>query len=197
MLVLASLSSARRVMLEAAGVPFVVQAANVDEGAIRAALLQRGDQARNIADALAEAKAIKVSGRRPGEIVLGADQLLVTADGAVLDKPGSRARAEEQLRLLRGSEHQLISAAVVAQDGRAVWRAVDSARLTMRAFSDEFLTDYLDREADAVLDLVGAYRLEGRGVQLFSRVVGDYSTILGVPLLPVLGFLRDRGIIGT
>jgi septum formation protein len=191
---LASTSRARAAMLTAAGIAFTAVAPNVDEEAIKAGLAAEGATAVRVADALAELKAIKVS-RRVGGLVLGADQVLVTAGGAMLDKPGDRAGAERQLRALGGSEHRLIAAAVIAENGVAVWRASDSARLGMRAFSDAFIADYLDREGDAVFGCVGTYRIEGLGAQLFTRVTGDPFVIQGLPLLAVLDYLRTRGVV--
>lgn len=194
-LILASQSAARRAMLSAAGVAFEAVSPHVDEDAIRDAL--RGAPSRDIADALAETKAVKLSRRFPEALVLGADQLLVTAEGEILDKPGSRDRAAAQLRRLMGAQHQLISAAVVAHGGEAVWRKTDSARLTMRPLSDAFIDTYLDAEAEHVIHCVGAYRIEALGAQLFTRVAGDHFTIQGLPLLAVLDFLRVRGVLGS
>ena len=196
-LVLASTSAARRAMLEAAGVPHEAVAPHVDEEELKAALRAAGASPRAVADALAEAKAVKISGRRPGALVLGADQVLAMADGTMLDKPADRVTAEAQLRSLRGREHRLISAAVVAENGAAVWRFVDTATLQVREFSDDWLEAYLDAEGEAVLGCVGSYRLEGLGAQLFSRVRGDHFTILGLPLLALLDYLRSRGVIAT
>jgi septum formation protein len=189
---LASTSPARAAMLTAAGVGFAATAPLVDEEAIKASLTAESARPDRIADALAETKAVKVS-RRVAGLVLGADQVLVAADGVVLDKPGDRAGADVQLRRLMGTEHRLIAAAVIAENGVAVWRASDSARLTMRPLSDGFIADYLDREGDAVLGCVGTYRIEGLGAQLFTRVAGDPFVIQGLPLLAVLDYLRTRG----
>ena len=195
--VLASTSASRAALLRAAGVAFEVVAPMVDEAEVKLSLIAEGASPRVIADALAELKACQVSRRRPGALVLGSDQTLELADGSMLDKPEGRAGAEVHLRALMGSEHKLHCAAVVALDGRAVWRVVDTARLTMRALSDAFIADYLDREGDAVFGSVGAYRLEGLGAQLLTRVSGDYFSILGLPLLPVLDYLRVRGEVAT
>ena len=129
--------------------------------------------------------------------MLGSDQTLELDDGSMLDKPAGRAGAEDHLRRLSGATHRLHCGAVIAVDGRPVWRVVDTARLTMRLLSDAFIADYLDREGDAVLGSVGAYRLEGLGAQLFTRVEGDFFTILGLPLLAVLDYLRVRGVVGS
>ncbi len=197
MIVLASTSPARAAMLTAAGVDFVAHAPNVDEEAIMSGLIAVGGTPARIADALAETKAVKLSRRLAGMLVLGADQILVAADGSMLGKPGDRRGAAAQLRQLRGAEHRLIAAAVIAEDGMAVWRGTDTARLTMRAVSDAFIADYLDREGDAVSGCAGSYRIEGLGAQLFARVAGDPFTIQGLPLLAVLDYLRTRGEIAS
>lgn len=182
-------------MLAQAGVAHDAVAPHVDEAELKAALLAEGASPRSLADALAEAKAIKISGRHPDALVLGADQVLALPDGRTLDKPNSLAEAAGHLRTLRGVEHRLISAAVIAEGGRAVWRFVDTAHLHVRDFSDDFLDAYLATEGEALLTSVGAYRLEGLGAQLFSRIRGDYFTILGLPLLAVLDYLRVRGVL--
>lgn len=192
MITLASTSPARAAMLVAAGVAFVATAPSVDEDALKAVLASEGARPDRVADALAEVKAVKVSRRATG-LVLGADQILVTGDGTMLDKPGNRAGAERQLRALAGVEHRLVAAAVMAENGVAVWRASDSARLTMRPLSDEFIARYLDHEGNAVLRCVGTYRIEALGAQLFTRVQGDPFVIQGLPLLAVLAYLRTRG----
>ncbi|CAN5625154.1 Maf family protein [soil metagenome] len=195
-LILASASGARAGLLRGAGVEVEVVPARVDEAALKAALLQNGAPARDMADALAELKARKVAARHPDRLVLGADQVLV-AGGTTFDKPADRAGARRQLERLRGQSHELLSAAVVFENGAPVWRHLGRARLAMRGFSDDFLEDYLAAEGDAVLAVVGCYRIEGLGAQLFSRIEGDHFTILGLPLLEVLGFLRTRGMVGT
>jgi septum formation protein len=193
MLVLASGSAARKAMLAAAGVEHDVMTANVDEESARHAFRAQSLSPRNMADALAELKAVRVSQRLPGALVLGADQMLAADDGNLFDKPGSVEEAADQLRALRGKTHRLLSAAVVALDGKPIWRAIDEARLTMRDFSDAFLDSYLASEWPQISGCVGGYRLEAMGVQLFSQIRGDHFTILGLPLLPVLDFLRTRG----
>lgn len=193
MILLASQSPARAAMLAAAGVAFDAVPAHVDESALLAALASEGADALRIADALAELKALKISRRRPGLLVLGADSVVVAPDGTLLEKPGSRAGAEAQLRQLSDGTHRLVSAAVIALDGSAIWRAADTVRLTMRKLSSGFIADYLDAEGEAVLHCVGTYRIEGRGAQLFTRIDGDHFTIRGLPLLAVLDFLRVRG----
>ena len=192
MLILASQSASRRAMLAAAGVPFTAEAAHVDEDAAKASLADLTP--RDLADALAELKAVKVSARRPGALVLGSDSVVALADGTLLSKPESRDEAADHLRRMSAGTHRLWSAAVIAEDGRPVWRHVDGATLHVRALSYSFIDRYLDDEWPAVAGCVGVFRIEGVGVQLFSRVDGSQFTILGLPLLPVLGFLRDRGV---
>ncbi len=187
--ILASKSAARAALLRGAGVPFETAGAGVDEAALKSGLLAEGAKPRDIADALAEAKAVKVSRVRPGALVIGADQTL-DFEGRLFDKPESRAEARGRLLELRGKTHALHSGVVVARDGEPIWREVATARLTMRPFSEGYLDAYLDRGGDELLTSVGAYQLEGEGVQLFSRIVGDYFTILGLPLLSLLDLLR-------
>jgi septum formation protein len=191
MLVLASTSAARRAMLDAAGVPHEAVSAGVDEDAAKAALSNLDGRA--LADALAELKAIKVSSRRPGDLVLGCDQTLELENGALLDKPGEDLA--DQLRRLSGRTHRLHSAVVAAENGQPVWRHVERAKMTMRVLSETFIVDYVAREGAAVAGCVGGYRIEGRGVQLFSRIEGSHFTILGLPLLPLLDWLRVRGVL--
>ena len=191
-LVLASGSGIRRQMLENAGVSFEVSLSRVDEDAVRQSLLAEGASARDIADALAELKARKVSTRMPGALVLGCDQVL-SFDGQIMAKPTSREQAEQQLRQLRGAGHQLLSAAVICEDGQPIWRFVGTVRLQMRDFSDSYLTTYLDRNWPDISNSVGGYKLESEGVRLFNRVDGDYFTVLGMPLLELLSYLTLRG----
>lgn len=189
MIVLASTSAARRAMLEAAGVLHEAVAPGVDEEAAKQSLGRL--DGRGLADALAELKAVKLSIRRPGDLVLGCDQTLELEDGTLLDKPGDALAG--QLRQLSGRTHRLHSAIVAAENGRPVWRHVDRAKLTMRTLSDAFIADYVAQDGGAVAGCVGGYRIEGRGIQLFSRVEGSQFTILGLPLLPLLDWLRARG----
>ena len=191
-LVLASGSGIRRQMLENAGVSFEVSLPRVDEDAVRQSLLAEGASARDIADALAELKARKVSTRMPGALVLGCDQVL-SFDEQIMAKPTSREQAEQQLRQLRGAGHQLLSAAVICEDGQPIWRFVGTVRLQMRDFSDSYLTTYLDRNWPDISNSVGGYKLESEGVRLFNRVDGDYFTVLGMPLLELLSYLTLRG----
>jgi septum formation protein len=193
--VLASKSRARRAVLESAGVQFVVATAGVDEEAVKASLLAKSAGPRDIADALAELKAVKVSRTRP-EFVVGADQTL-ELDGALYDKVDTLAAARQRLAALRGRPHRLHSAVVVAKEGAPIWRETATATLTMRDFSDAFLDAYLVREGEAALGSVGCYRLEGLGAQLFDRIEGDYFAILGLPLLGLLDLLRRHGEIAA
>ena len=189
--VLASQSASRRAMLTDAGVVFEAVGPQVDEDAAKASLAHLSP--RDLADALAELKALKVSTLAPQAIVLGSDSLVALADGGRLDKPASREEAAEHLARMSGAVHDLWSAAVTAEGGRAVWRHVERARLHVRPLSPGFIERYLDREWPAVAGCVGCFRVEGPGVQLFSRLEGSHFTILGMPLLPVLGYLRERG----
>jgi len=192
-IILASQSASRKAMLAAAGVDFTAEAAGVDEESVKAAMIGEGTDGRRLADALAELKAVKVSRRHPTTLVLGCDSTVAAEDGALIDKAESRAESRVQLQALRGTTHKLTSAAVVALGGEPIWRHVDTAKLTMRPFSDTFLDSYLDAEWPAIAGCVGGYRLEGLGAQLFSRIDGDHFTILGLPLLPLLDWLRVRG----
>ncbi len=192
-LVLASTSASRRAMLNAAGVAYEAVAPGVDEDAAKAALAHL--DGRGLADALAELKAVKVSSRRPGDLVLGCDSTVERDDGALLDKPGDRLA--DQLRSLSGRTHRLHSAVVAAEGGVPVWRYVARATLTMRALSEDFIADYVAREGAAVGGSVGGYHIEGAGAQLFDRIEGDHWTIRGLPLLPLLAWLRLRGVMAS
>jgi len=193
-LILASASQARAKMLTAAGVEVTTAPARVDEESIKSAMLSEGAPPRDVADKLAEMKALRISSRNPGDLVLGADQVLVHHD-KILSKADDMNAARAQLKSLAGDKHQLISAAVIALDGAPIWRHIGQASLHMRPFTEAFLDQYLQDIGDLALTSVGCYHLEGRGAQLFSRVDGDYFTILGLPLLAVLGFLRARGVL--
>jgi septum formation protein len=195
MLILASQSASRTAMLSAAGVPFVAEPAHADEAALKAAMT--GAPPRDVADALAELKALKVSARHPGALVLGSDSLAVLDDGTILDKPASRAEAADHLTRMSGKRHNLVSAAVIAENGRPVWRIVDKAKMFVRPLSPAFIDTYLDAEWPAISGCVGCYRIEGPGAQLFSRIEGSQFTVLGMPLLPVLSYLRERGVLAA
>jgi septum formation protein len=191
LIVLASKSAARRSVLDGAGVAYEATVAGVDEEAVKASLTAEGAGPREIADALAELKAIRVSAKHQG-LVIGADQTL-DLDGRLYDKVETLAAARARLVELRGKAHKLHSAVVVAKEGAPIWREVVTAKLTMRDFSDAFLDDYLAREGEAALGSVGCYRLEAMGAQLFSKIEGDYFAILGLPLLGLLDLLRRHG----
>jgi len=191
--VLASQSAARAALLTGAGVSFACQGAGVDEAAVKAELIAQSAGPREIALALAEAKAVAVSVRTPG-LVIGADQTL-DLDGRLFDKPRDPGEAREHLLALRGRTHQLHAALAVAESGEVIWRLTESPSLTMRAFSDAFLADYLAAHGQAILSSVGGYQLERPGIQLFERIEGDYFAILGLPLLPLLALLRARGVL--
>jgi septum formation protein len=190
--VLASASAARSTLLRAAGVPVVAEAAAVDEAEVKASLRAARSAAAAVAETLAELKAQRVSRRHPGKLVVGADQVL-DCDGAMFDKPVDLAEARRQLLALRGRRHQLVSAVVLARDGQRLWHHLSRADLLMRDFSDRFLDDYLRAVGDAALSSAGGYQIEGRGAQLFASIDGDYFTILGLPLLPLLDILREHG----
>jgi len=197
-LILASASLARAALLRAAGLEIEAIPAHIDEDEIKLALRAENAPARQAAEALAELKARRVAQHQTmagdQRFIIAADQMLVCGDDW-FDKPADMAAAKRQLQALRGKAHQLVSAVVVARGGSIVWRHIDTATLTMRDFSDAFIDAYLAQAGEAVLGSVGAYQLEGLGVQLFSRLQGDYFTILGLPLLPLLGFLRDNQVL--
>ena len=200
MLILASESASRRAMLEAAGVPHDAMAAGVDEEAAKAALRAEGCNARNLAAALAALKSLRVSRRLPGALVLGCDQTLSLESGGLesgemIDKAESREDAARILRLLSGKAHYLHSAAVISLGGAPVWRHLERVKMTVRPLSDAFIEDYLDAEWEHVRWCVGCYRIEGPGVQLFSRVEGSQFAIQGLPLIPLLDYLRTRGVL--
>lgn len=192
-LILASGSAIRAEILTGAGLPFEQIVKPVDEAAIKAAMLEAGSPLPDIADALAEAKAVRVSRQEEG-LVIGADQIMVM-DGELFDKPTSVPAARARLLDMRGKEHQLIGAVVIAEGGEPVWRHLARTRLWVRQFSEDFLDEYIALEGERLTKSVGAYRFEGPGAQLFERVEGDFFSILGLSLLPVLDYLRTRGVI--
>ena len=193
-LLLASKSDARRRMLEAAGVPFDTVEAELDEAAAKGGLEAAGFDARGIAEELAQLKALSVQAIDDA-LVLGSDQTLELDDGAMLSKPESREEALEQLSALSGRTHFLHSSAVIAEGGEGVWWHSDTAEMTMRRLGRDFLEDYLDREYEKIRWSVGGYRIEGLGAQLFEEVEGSHFAILGLPLLPLLAYLRERGLL--
>lgn len=191
-IILASGSEIRQRLLRNAGVDFTVFAPRVDENSVKTSLISEGAPPRDIADALAEMKARKVSQSEPDAMVLGCDQILVF-NGEVVSKPCDRREAREHLVRLRGQTHDLLSAAVVYRDLAPQWRHIGQVRLTMRNFSDAYLDEYLLRTWDSVSSSVGGYKLEEEGIRLFSRVEGDFFTALGFPLIEVLSYLTLRG----
>lgn len=195
-LLLASASASRAALLKQAGLAFAQRPAEIDERAVRDALDRSGEAVlpEDVAEILARAKAEEVSARAPEEIVIGADQVLAL-EGRIFEKPGDFDTARDQLLSLRGKTHMLHSAVVIARGGQTIWAHVDAASLTMRDFSAEFLGGYLAAAGSGILSSVGAYHLEGPGVQLFSHIEGDYFTILGLPLLPLLDQLRELKIV--
>lgn len=195
-LLLASGSAARRALLEAAGLRFTVAPAAVDEDEIRRGAQSEGAEPGETAVLLADLKARAAARRAPEAVVIGADQILVCED-AWFAKPADSAGARTQLQALRGRTHRLETAVVCRADGQRIWHHLARPRLTMRAFSDAFLDAYLEAEGPAVLGSVGAYRLEGLGVHLFDRIEGEHTAILGLPLLPLLGFLRQHGVLAS
>lgn len=194
-LILASKSQARRAMLVAAGVAVEAVAPNLDEESLKQGLKAEGVTARNLADALAEAKAVRLSRRVGPGMVLGADQVLALDDGTMLDKPVDPADAMAHLKRMSGSKHKLFSAAVIAEQGIPVWRHIDIATLSVRPLSDSFIEQYVAAEWDNIRHCVGCYEIEGRGAQLFSAVSGSQFTIMGLPLIHLLDYLRIRGIL--
>jgi septum formation protein len=194
-IILASQSSGRLNMLRNAGVSVEALPAMVDEASLIEALTAQQAKPRDIADQLAEAKATKISRKIPTALVLGADQILVTAQGDILQKASSPDEAEVQLAQLSGTSHRLISAAVIGENGNPVWRIIDTATLTMRDLSAGFIIDYVARNWTQIQHCVGGYQIEGEGAQLFSSITGSQFTIIGLPLLPVLDYLRIRKVL--
>lgn len=193
-LILASASVARQRMLTEAGVPFTVQIAAVNENSLRSELWTQTVSTEDAALALADVKARSFTNPSNDATVIGADQIL-DLDGAWLEKPADRDAARTQLLILRGRTHRLVSAVSAWQRGERIWQTVDTAELSMRAFTDDFVDYYIQQAGNAVLSSVGAYQLEGLGAQLFTSVRGDFFTILGMPLLPLLHFLRRQRIL--
>lgn len=191
-IILASGSTIRSQMLTQAAVDHGVQIARVDEEMIKESLIAEGAPPRDIADTLAEMKAAKVSEKNPGALVIGCDQVLEHA-GSLLSKPRNAEHALSQLKTMRGDRHTLLSAAVIYENGKPVWRHIGIVRLRMRDASDAYLQDYVARNWDSIKHAVGAYKLEEEGVRLFSRIEGDYFNVLGMPLLEILNYLTLRG----
>jgi septum formation protein len=191
-IILASGSEIRQTLLRNAGVPIEVVIPRIDEDEIKAALIAEGTGPRDIADALAEAKAAKVSAKHPAAVVIGCDQVL-EHEGKILSKPANRDEARAQLSAMRGGRHSLLSAAVLCHEGRPIWRHIGQVRLQMRDFSDGYLASYLERNWESVRHAVGAYKLEQEGVRLFSRIDGDYFNVLGLPLVEILSYLSASG----
>lgn len=195
-IVLASGSEIRATLLRNAGLEIEAVRPRVDEEAVKTALIAEGAPPRDIADALAELKARKVSEKTPGALVIGCDQVL-DFEGTLLSKPETPEGALDQLCQMRGKRHKLLSAAVICRDGRPEWRHVGQVRLSMRDASDAYLKDYVARNWDSIRHSVGAYKLEEEGVRLFTAIDGDYFTVLGMPLLELLNFLMLRGAIDS
>lgn len=193
-LVLASGSASRKALLTAAGVAFVADPADLDEDALMAAMA--GAAPEQVAQKLATEKALAVSRRHAGAVVLGGDSV-IAFDGQSISKCATMDAARNLLLQLKGREHLLVSAAALARDGCLLWTHASPCRMTMRDFSEAFLTDYLAACGPAILSSVGCYHYEGRGAQLFDRVDGDYFSVLGLPLLPVLAALRQEGVLAS
>jgi septum formation protein len=193
-LILASGSATRARLLRDAGVAIEVAVPAIDEPEVKVSLKGEGASVARAAELLAEMKAQRIAPRYPGRFVLGCDQMLA-CEGRWLDKPETRERAREQLMSLRGRSHSLVTSVVLVRGDARLWHHADRAELAMRDFSDAFLERYLEEAGARALQSVGAYQLEGTGAQLFARVSGDFFTILGLPLLPVLGILREHGLV--
>lgn len=195
-IILASGSSIRASLLAKVGLQFDVVVPRIDESAIKASLLAEQASPRDLADALAEMKARRISEKKPGAMVIGCDQVL-ELDGRLLSKPETPDQALEQLREMQGNRHRLLSAAVIVENGQPIWRHVGHVDLRMRMLSDRFLNGYVARNFDGIRDAVGGYKLEQEGAMLFSEIKGDYFTVLGMPLIEVLNFLVTKGVIET
>ncbi len=191
-LILASSSDIRATLLRNAGISFEVQAARVDEDSIRASLSVETATPRDVADTLAEHKARRVAQKHPEALVLGCDQI-AELNGVILTKPDTPETAARQLASLSGQTHRLLSAVVICEAGQPVWRHVGTVRLTMRTLSDAYIKHYVARNWDSIRHAVGAYKLEEEGVRLFSRIDGDYFTVLGLPMIELLSYLMERG----
>lgn len=192
MIVLSSTSATRRKLLSQTGLYFKTAKPPVDESIIKEALKKAGASAAQVADNLAESKANSVGQIIPGAFIIGADQML-ECEGRWYDKPADRDGARRHLENLRGKTHELITAAVIAHEGRIIWRHTEIAKMTMRDFSESFLDSYMDKAGDGIVNSVGAYEMEGAGSQLFEKVEGDFFSILGLPLIPLMGALREAG----
>lgn len=193
-LLLASASETRLSLLRNAGVAVTAYPARIDEESIRAALEAEGAHPRDIADALAEMKARKLADKTPEALVLGCDQVL-EFDRRAFGKPATPQEARAQLLMLRGQTHRLLSAVVLYDKGAPIWRHIGRVDLTMRAFSESWLDGYLSRNWDSLRHAAGGYKLEEEGIRLFTAIEGDYFTVLGLPLLPLLAYLELRGFI--
>ncbi|MDG1665776.1 MAG: Maf family protein [Hellea sp.] len=191
--ILASSSPIRKQILEDSGVIFEVVVRPIDEASIKSAMIQEGASKLSIVSTLAELKSIKVSSETPG-LVIGADQIMVF-DGAIYDKPKTIEEARERLMAIRNQTHYLMGSVVVSEGGVSVWRHSSKVELKARSFTDKFIDNYINQEGEALLQTVGAYRFEKRGSQLFSSVKGDFFSVLGLPLLPLLDYLRTRNAI--
>lgn len=197
MLVLASQSFGRRAVLTNAGIPYEALTADIDEVAARDNLRGKGLGPAELAEALAELKALQVSDKRPDDFIIGCDQTLALDNGTMIDKPADRLALVEQLKVLSGNGHTLFSAIAIARGHTIIWRHVEPVILRMRALSDAFIEDYVEREGDALLGCVGGYRIEARGAQLFSKIDGSHFAIIGLPLLPLLDYLRSQGALAS
>lgn len=193
-LILASRSPIRAKLLQQSGIEFESVSALVDEEMMKAAMLAEQAPHRDIADKLAEIKALKVSQKNLGSFVLGCDQIL-SFDGKVFSKPKDQSDLRKQLSVLKSGTHELFSAAVICQDAKPIWRFIGKARLTMRDFSETFLDNYIEQNWKLVENCVGGYQIEGEGIRLFQRLDGDYFSILGMPLLEITSYLTERGVI--